>query len=157
LVLFSLELYRGKALKGELQDNIGERIRRLRGRLGITQEQLAQSLGVTLASIRNWENGRSRPGKDVRGLIAAAESRGLEAILNGAAGSNGRNDAVWDIADVQAKPLIDFSADPEVVRTEAEGERLAYGYLFNPAFAGPTRGGAHRSPKRSEKSVSACR
>ena len=30
---------------------------------------------------------------------------------------------------------IDFSADPEVVRVVAEGERLGYGHLFNPAFA----------------------
>ena len=30
---------------------------------------------------------------------------------------------------------IDFSSDPEVVRVVAEGERLAYGHLFNPAFA----------------------
>ena len=32
-------------------------------------------------------------------------------------------------------PNIDFSTDPEVVRVVAEGERLGYGHLFNPAFA----------------------
>ena len=30
---------------------------------------------------------------------------------------------------------VDFSTDPEVVRVVAEGERLGYGHLFNPAFA----------------------
>ncbi len=30
---------------------------------------------------------------------------------------------------------IDFSADPQVVRTVVEGERLTYGHLYNPAFA----------------------
>lgn len=30
---------------------------------------------------------------------------------------------------------LDFSADPEVVRVVAEGERLGYAYQFNPAFA----------------------
>jgi hypothetical protein len=30
---------------------------------------------------------------------------------------------------------IDFDSDPAVVRILAEGERLAYGQLFNPAFA----------------------
>ncbi|MEJ7638176.1 MAG: hypothetical protein WKF75_09440 [Singulisphaera sp.] len=30
---------------------------------------------------------------------------------------------------------IDFTTDPEVVRVVAEGERLAYGHHFNPAFA----------------------
>src|SRR5205807_5994012 len=32
-------------------------------------------------------------------------------------------------------PALDFTADPEVVRAIAEGERLTYGHLFNPAFA----------------------
>jgi hypothetical protein len=32
-------------------------------------------------------------------------------------------------------PLLDFLTDPEVVRVVAEGERLAYTHLFNPAFA----------------------
>jgi superfamily II DNA or RNA helicase len=30
---------------------------------------------------------------------------------------------------------IDFTTDPEAVRVVAEGQRLAYGHLFNPAFA----------------------
>jgi hypothetical protein len=30
---------------------------------------------------------------------------------------------------------LDFTTDPEVVRVVAEGERLAFGHLFNPAFA----------------------
>src|SRR5262245_38244943 len=29
----------------------------------------------------------------------------------------------------------DFTSDPEVVRVVAEGERLGYGHLVNPAFA----------------------
>src|SRR3989304_1658452 len=33
---------------------------------------------------------------------------------------------------------MDFSANPEVVRLVAEGERLAFGHLFNPAFATET-------------------
>ena len=32
-------------------------------------------------------------------------------------------------------PALDFAADPEVVRVVAEGERLAFGHLVNPAFA----------------------
>ena len=33
---------------------------------------------------------------------------------------------------------LDFSADPEVVLALAEAHRLAYGHLFNPAFASET-------------------
>ena len=32
-------------------------------------------------------------------------------------------------------PPIDFSADPQIVRTVVEGERLTYGHLSNPTFA----------------------
>jgi hypothetical protein len=32
-------------------------------------------------------------------------------------------------------PVIDFTADAEIVRAVVEGDRLTYGYLFNPAFA----------------------
>ncbi len=35
----------------------------------------------------------------------------------------------------QPSPTVDFTTDPEVVRVVAEGERLAFGHLFNPAFA----------------------
>ena len=35
----------------------------------------------------------------------------------------------------RSSPVIDFSADPEIVRVIAEGERLRYGHLFNPSFA----------------------
>ncbi len=32
-------------------------------------------------------------------------------------------------------PPISIAADAEILRTVVEGERLTYGYLFNPAFA----------------------
>ncbi len=38
-------------------------------------------------------------------------------------------------ADAPSPSLIDFQTDPEIVRVVAEGERLAYGHLVNPAFA----------------------
>jgi DNA-binding transcriptional regulator YiaG len=33
----------------------------LRKRLGMTQEQLARELGVTVGTVNRWENGRFRP------------------------------------------------------------------------------------------------
>jgi superfamily II DNA or RNA helicase len=35
----------------------------------------------------------------------------------------------------QCAPGLDFGTDPEIVRTVAEGVRLSYGHMFNPAFA----------------------
>ncbi len=36
-------------------------IKKLRGRLGLTQEQFAHHLGVTYSTVNQWENGRRRP------------------------------------------------------------------------------------------------
>lgn len=39
------------------------------------------------------------------------------------------------ISGYDSLPLADFQTNPEIVRTVVESERLAYGYLYNPAFA----------------------
>lgn len=36
-------------------------IKGLRGRLGMTQEQFAQHLGVTYSTVNHWENGKRVP------------------------------------------------------------------------------------------------
>jgi putative transcriptional regulator len=36
-------------------------IKELRYRLGMTQEQFAMELGVTVASVRRWENNKATP------------------------------------------------------------------------------------------------
>ena len=36
-------------------------IKELRFRLGMTQEQFAMELGVTVASVRRWENNKATP------------------------------------------------------------------------------------------------
>ena len=38
-------------------------------------------------------------------------------------------------ARLEATPALDFAAEPGVVTAVAEATRLAYGYLFNPAFS----------------------
>ncbi|MFB2771607.1 multiprotein-bridging factor 1 family protein [Pelatocladus sp. BLCC-F211] len=43
------------------QPEVGQIIRDLRLLAGLTQEQLAASLGVTYSTINRWENGRSTP------------------------------------------------------------------------------------------------
>ena len=41
--------------------NIGENIRRLRRGMDMTQEQLADKLGVAYQSVSRWENGTTYP------------------------------------------------------------------------------------------------
>lgn len=50
--------------------NIGENIRELRKANGITQEKLAEYLGVTYQSVSKWENGVSLPGIALLPVIA---------------------------------------------------------------------------------------
>lgn len=38
-----------------------ENILRLRKRLGLTQKQIADAIGVTVQTVSNWEAGRSEP------------------------------------------------------------------------------------------------
>jgi len=41
--------------------NIPKLVKGLRERLGLTQEQFAQKVGVTFGSVNRWENGKRRP------------------------------------------------------------------------------------------------
>lgn len=40
---------------------VGERIRVLRERLGLTQERLAARIGVAFPTVNRWENGHTQP------------------------------------------------------------------------------------------------
>ncbi|MCC5631139.1 helix-turn-helix domain-containing protein [Nostoc sphaeroides] len=51
------------------QPEVGQIIYDLRLAFGLTQEQLATSLGVTYSTINRWENGRSKPSPMAMKLI----------------------------------------------------------------------------------------
>src|SRR3984957_14916696 len=52
-------------------DSVGKRLKDLRRRLGLSQEQLARPLGVSFATVNRWESGRTQI--SVRSLAALAE------------------------------------------------------------------------------------
>ncbi len=41
--------------------NIPKIVKELRERLGLTQEQFAQKVGVTFSTVNHWENGKRNP------------------------------------------------------------------------------------------------
>jgi DNA-binding transcriptional regulator YiaG len=41
----------------------GEGIKALRGRTGLTQEDLAHEVGVSTSTVNRWENGHSQPSR----------------------------------------------------------------------------------------------
>lgn len=59
--------------QGVLRRN-GVGVLELRKKLGMTQEQLARELGVTVGTVNRWENGRFRPSPlAIRGLERLAD------------------------------------------------------------------------------------
>lgn len=52
-----------------MQEQMGDMVRRLRSKLGLTQEELAHELGITVGTVNRWENGRFRPSKLARSTI----------------------------------------------------------------------------------------
>jgi transcriptional regulator with XRE-family HTH domain len=56
------------------EPDVGQLVRELRERLGLTQEKFAAKVGVTFPTINRWENGRARPSplavKQIEGLLA---------------------------------------------------------------------------------------
>ncbi len=65
------------------------RLRELRKRAGLTQAQLAQSSGVPIGSIRNYEQGQREPYWDVAFRLAAALAVSVEVFAD-CVESNGR-------------------------------------------------------------------
>ena len=59
----------------------GRMIRAWRHRSGLTQEALAQALGVTFSTVSRWENGRVRPSSLAwKALLQVAAERGTPLV-----------------------------------------------------------------------------
>ena len=100
-----------------------ERVKDLRERLGLTQTQMAERIGVSFATVNRWENSQSRPTRLAwRGIVD------LEADVRAST-------PPAEPAAASTTPTLNFSAKPEVVAAVAEATRLAYGHLSNPSFA----------------------
>jgi DNA-binding transcriptional regulator YiaG len=65
-------------------EQMGDAVRSLRRQLGMTQEELAQSLGITVGTVSRWEKGRFRPSRLARALIIQF-ARAHNLPLNGGA------------------------------------------------------------------------
>lgn len=50
-------------------DDLPKHIKSLRKQLGLSQEELAQKLGVSFTSVNRWENGQTKPSKMARRQI----------------------------------------------------------------------------------------
>jgi putative transcriptional regulator len=74
---------RAVSVAGVERGLMGRRIRRLRNRLGMTQEAFAKAYGIPLANIRQYEIGRTMPPPAVRAylkVIAAEPEAAARAV-----------------------------------------------------------------------------
>lgn len=67
-------------------NNFGERLKSLRKAAGITQQELADNLGVHLQTVSKWERGISEPDFSLLGDLASALGVTLEKLLGAAEG-----------------------------------------------------------------------
>ena len=65
----------GTADKRKYRVHIPETIdvRKIRARLGLSQEAFAETYGFALAAVRDWEQGRRRPERSARILLKIVE------------------------------------------------------------------------------------
>lgn len=99
-------------------------IKSLRKTLSLTQEGLADALGVSFASVNRWENGQRKPS-----ALALKKLADLEAQLTAKNSQNAINQ------EELPTPQIDFSANPQAVKAIIEAQRLAFAHTINPVFA----------------------
>ena len=107
----------------DIPDDWSVRVKDLRERLGLTQAEMAERIGVSFATVNRWENGQSRPRRLAWRRIADLEA-GVRAAARHA-----------EPAAASTPPALDFAAKPEAVAAVAEATRLSHGYLSSPAFA----------------------
>ena len=108
------------------EGDYSDQVKILRARLGLTQTNLAETLGVSFATVNRWENGKTKPSQ-------VCWSRLLE--LDQESTQNNKAAEPEPPPYTAHPPILDFTAHPEVVRTLVEGERLSFGHMANPAFA----------------------
>jgi len=119
-----------------LPPDFSKRIKSLRQRFGLSQQQFADLIDISVPLLKQWERGQARPPARYWQKIVLAEIEGIQTFHRGIPNmpllrESGANYTL----EPEHDPPIDFSSDPEIVRTVVEGERLTYGHLYNPAFA----------------------
>jgi DNA-binding transcriptional regulator YiaG len=73
-----------------MEENMSDFVRRLRRQLGMTQEEFAHALGITVGTVNRWENKRFRPSKLARStIIEFARRHGVSTSLPAAEPENG--------------------------------------------------------------------
>ena len=102
--------------------DVGQRIRRIRQKLGLTQAQFAERLGIIKVSVARYESGRI-PRSDVLDAIAQQGGVSVEWLLHGPASETRKK------AHPPASPEADLSGPLHNLITFLEGKATRKGNL----------------------------
>lgn len=61
----------------------GDQLRTARERAGLSQQELADKAGISIDSVQNWEQGRTRPRLPALGQLAQALGVSLDVLVIG--------------------------------------------------------------------------
>ena len=89
---------------------IGTRIRKYRKDRGLTQEQLANMIGISKGRVSNWEQGINRPDADVLADICVALNVSPSEILNVHLSGD-------DYSDHERKLISAYRSKPEMQKS----------------------------------------
>lgn len=105
-------------MKHPVDVHVGKRIRQRRWMIGMTQQQLADSVGIKFQQIQKYETGMNRVSASRLWDIAGTLGVGIDFFFEGLAGEGGRTEAREDyLGDKEAMDLVRaFHAIPEAQR-----------------------------------------
>ena len=82
---------------------IGNRIRKYREELGISQRQLAEQIGVSNGRVSNWEQGINRPDADMLAELCYALQVSPSSLLGVKLSKDDISDTEWKIIQAYRK------------------------------------------------------
>ena len=97
-----------------MPDNFGERLRTFRKKAGLTQEELAEMLGLSYMTVRRWEAGKVTPRIDDIKALAKALNVSENDLLNDSAPDSGGWVLQIKVAHEFKEEVIDLSKDVPV-------------------------------------------
>ena len=86
---------------------LGNRIKRLRKELGISQKELAERIGVSNSRVSNWEQGINRPDADILADICKALNVSPSELLDVRLSPE-------DLSDQERKVIMAYRTKPDL-------------------------------------------